>query len=72
MLKIHALLGALSPAFLFLVFIFTVRLVNFVHSEKNKCVGPPNPAPVIPAITCQDDTPSVASIRIADSVYLKQ
>jgi hypothetical protein len=35
-------------------------------------VGPPNPAPVIPAITCQDDTPSIASIRIADSVCLKQ
>jgi hypothetical protein len=35
-------------------------------------VGPPNPAPVILTITCQDDTPSVASTRIAGSVYLKQ
>ncbi|KAG1204999.1 hypothetical protein G6F35_011937 [Rhizopus arrhizus] len=35
-------------------------------------VKPPNPVPVIPAITCQDDTPLVASIRIPDSVCLKQ
>ncbi|KAG1000857.1 hypothetical protein G6F27_013421 [Rhizopus arrhizus] len=60
---------------------------NFLHSNLEKQiqevdvyagalvgyrVGPPNPAPVIPTITCQDDTPSVASIRIADSVCLKQ
>jgi len=51
------------------------------HEERSRCLrwrlgwlpgGAPNPAPVIPTITCQDDTPSVASIRIADSVCLKQ
>ncbi|KAG0733763.1 hypothetical protein G6F35_014662 [Rhizopus arrhizus] len=51
------------------------------HEERSRCLrwrlgwlpgGAPNPAPVIPTITCQDDTPSVASICITDSVCLKQ